>query len=234
MPASPITNRLKSDNWDLHQIAERGGTPESMIKGTITRDGFAAYLAQSIHINRALDTALAQAVAQMPELGELVTDEQSFEPYFSEDLAYYETAEAESLKPGVTRFVEHINKHVDSPLHIFGLHYVRLGACNGNRFVARKLRQVFGIDHPTDGMKVHDPFGESQRQKWNAFKVGIDAMDLTDAQRDELFEGTRAAYLMTINIDHDEYKSAEDLLTANEKTLDRDAFEQGHSVHVPA
>ncbi len=234
MSVSPITNRLKSDNWDLHQIAERGGTPESMIKGTITRDGFASYLAQSIHINRALDKALAQAVEQMPELGAIVTEEQHFEPYFAEDLAYYATAEAETLKPGVARFVEHINEHADSPLHIFGLHYVRLGACNGNRFVARKLRQVFGIDHPTDGMKVHDPFGESQRGKWNAFKEGIDSLDLTDAQRDELFEGTRAAYLMTINIDHDEYKSAEDLLSANAKTLDREAFEQGHSVHVPA
>lgn len=234
MPASPITSRLKSDNWDLHQIAERGGTPESMIKGTISRDEFAAYLAQSIHINRALDHAMSRAVELMPELASIVTDEQCFEPFFSEDLAFYQTQEAQSLKPGITRFIEHINEHAESPLHIFGLHYVRLGACNGNRFVARKLRQVFGIDHPTDGMKAHDPFGESQREKWNAFKEGIDSMDLTDAQREELFEGTRAAYLMTINIDHDEYKSAEELLSANSETLDREAFEQGHSVHVPA
>jgi heme oxygenase len=233
MPQSThITQRLKSDNWDLHQIAERGGTPESMIKGTISREGFVGYLSQTIHIHRALDAALDQAIAEMPELAPLVSVEHRFEPYYAADLNYYQGSEAEQLNPGVARFVEHINAHADQPLHIFGLHYVRLGACNGNRFVARKLRQVFGIDHPSDGMKSHDPFGESQRNMWNAFKEALDQLPLDQNQQDALFDGTRAAYLLTINQDLEEFQSAEQLLAAHGKTLDREAFEQGHSVHV--
>lgn len=230
--ATNITQRLKSDNWDLHQIAERGGTPESMIKGTISREDFVGYLGQSIHVHRALDAALDRAVADMPELGELVNQEHRFEPFYEADLTYYSAAPAEELLPGVARFIEHINEHQDQPLHIFGLHYVRLGACNGNRFVARKLRSVFGIDHPSDGMMSHDPYGESQRGMWNTFKEGIDQLPLNQSQQDELFDGTRAAYLLTINLDLQEFKSAEQLLESHGKSLDREAFEQGHSVHV--
>jgi len=231
---TPITHRLKSDNWDLHQIAERGGTPEAMIKGTMTREGFAEYLGQSILIHRALDQALDKATEQMPELAKLVLIEQHFEPYFASDLSYYNASESTDPTPGTARFIEHINNHADQPLYIFGLHYVRLGACNGNRFVARKLRMVFGIDHPSDGMMSQDPFGDQQRSKWVTFKDRIDALDLNDAQRDELFNGTRAAYLMTINLDLQEYMDADQLLAAHGKSLDRDAFEQGHSVHVPS
>lgn len=229
---NPITPRLKNNNWDLHQIAERGGIPESMIKGTISREEFAGYLGQAIHINRALDAALTNAIDAMPELAELVNPEQSFEPYFAADLTYFETPEADTLRPGVQRFINHINDHANEPLHIFGLHYVRLGACNGNRFVARKLRQVFGITHPTDGMMSQDPFGQSQRDQWTTFKNGIDTLNLTDPQRDELFAGTRAAYVLTINLDLQDYASDEQLLAKHGKSLDREVFEQGHSVHV--
>lgn len=232
--ASPITHRLKNDNWDLHQIAERGGTPESMIKGTITREGFADYLSQSVHIHRALDVALFKAIVAMPELAPLVKESEFFDQHFSADLAYYNATPATDLLPGVARFVDHINTHADQPLHTFGLHYVRLGACNGNRFVARKLRSVFGITDPAAGMMSQDPFGEAQRTQWAEFKEGLDALDLNDAQRDELFDGTRAAYLLTINMDHDEFQSAEQLLKDHGKSLDREVFEQGHSVHVPA
>jgi len=40
--------------------------------------------------------------------------------------------------------------------------------------------------------------------------------------------------LLTINMDHEEFQSAEQLLKDHGKTLDREVFEQGHSVHVPA
>lgn len=237
MPTTePITARLKNDNWDLHQIAERGGTPSSMIKGTISRDEFAAATAQAALVHRALDAALSRVLESHSDLRAVVLEnEQAFTPWYSDDLAYFgvDIGSVES-SPGTARYIAHIEAHQDRPLHILGLHYVRFGATNGNRFVARQLRKVFAIESETDGMRALDPYGDDQRSIWTSFKERLDNLELTDAQRDELFAGTRAAYVLTINLDLAEPMSDTDLLEAHGKTLDRDAFERGHSVHVSA
>lgn len=228
----PITKRLKDDNWDLHQIAERGGTPSSMIKGTISREGYVSSLEQGWLVHEALDSAVRAARGAEPLVAEVVAEAHAFEPWYREDLAYFGGSTGAEPTPGTARFIAHIEAHKDDPMHILGLHYVRLGATNGNRFVARKLRQVFGMESATEGMMALDPFGEAQRGEWMKFKETLDALPLDGAQRDALFEGTRAAYVLTINLDLEDAMSADELLEAHGKTLDRDAFEKGHSVHV--
>ncbi|MEZ6163561.1 MAG: hypothetical protein R3B67_03915 [Phycisphaerales bacterium] len=57
-------------------------------------------------------------------------------------------------------------------------------------------------------------------------------MPFDASEQDSVFDGTRAAYLYAINLDLDQHHTAEQLLEKHGKSLDRDAFEQGHSVHV--
>ncbi|MCA9302898.1 MAG: biliverdin-producing heme oxygenase [Phycisphaerales bacterium] len=227
-----LTARLKNDNWDLHQIAERGPTPGALIKGTMPKPGYSDSLAQGLLIHRALDHATQGIKDKRPDLGALIKPDQAFAPYLEADLDFLGVDTAGiTATPGTQRFIDAIGARADDPCYLFGLHYVRLGACNGNRFVARKLRSVYGFSD-NQGTMFLDPFGEKQRSEWNAFKNGIDALDLSQDDQDRIFAGTRDAYLLTINLDHDEFQSAEALLAANAKTLDKDAFEQGHSVHV--
>jgi len=229
-----LTPRLKNDNWDLHQIAERGPTPGAMIKGTMPRDGYADALAQTLLLNRTLDEAVARICDTRPDLGALIKPDQAFVPYLVADLEFLGVDTSTiSAAPGTQRYIDAIESNANDPCYLFGLHYVRLGACNGNRFVARKLRSVYGFTD-AQGTRYLDPFGEKQRSEWNAFKTGIDALDLTQDDQDRIFAGTRDAYLLTINLDHDEFQSAEALLETHGKTLDKKAFEEGHSVHVPA
>ena len=115
---------------------------------------------------------------------------------------------------------------------MLGLHYVPLRACNGNYLVARVVRKAYRLDDPQDGTRYLDPFGQTQRKKWLAFKSGLDAMELTLDQQGEVFAGTRAAYVLAINLDLPEYQSDEQLLAMHEKSLDQKAFVEGHSVHV--
>ena len=229
-----LTKRLKDDNWALHQIAERQETPGSLIKGTMPKDGYLVMLEQQLLINRALDAALLPAIKADPRVGELVLSEQMLTPYIEEDLAFFgvDTSSIEPTK-GTQRYIDHIEEHKDEPLHLLGLHYVRLGACNGNRFVARVVRKAYGLG-VTEGTRYLDPFVEKQRAGWVEFKAALDAMPFNEAEQDTVFAGTRAAYLYAINLDLDEHHSAEQLLEKHGKTLDRDAFEQGHSVHVSA
>ncbi len=229
----PITTRLKDDNWALHQIAERQDTPGSLIKGTMPKDGYLAMLAQQYLVNKAFDQALREIIPQHQAIGALILDEQLLTPYLLEDLAYFgvDPTNAQPL-PGTQRFIDHICAHKDRPLHLLGLHYVRLGACNGNAFVARVVRKAYALDDPHKGTRYLDPFGPAQRKKWLAFKARLDAMELTQDQQDEVFAGTRAAYVLAINLDLPEYQSDEALLAEHEQSLDQQAFTQGHSVHV--
>lgn len=228
-----LTTRLKDDNWALHQIAERQETPGSLIKGTMPKAGYIDMLAQQLLINQALDTALSSAIKLDPRVGELVLREQMLTPYIEEDLSFFgvdsDTIEA---TPGTNRFIAHIEEHAEHPLHLLGLHYVRLGACNGNRFVARVVRKAYTLGE-SDGTRYLDPFGDTQRTSWVEFKAALDAMPFDRTEQDQVFEGTRAAYLYAINLDLPEHLSAEQLLEKHEKTLDKKAFEDGHSVHVP-
>lgn len=229
-----LTNRLKDDNWALHQIAERQETPGSLIKGTMPKEGYIGMLEQQLLINTTLDATLRDAVKADPRVSELVLEEQMLSPYIAEDLAFFgiETGSIDPT-PGTTRFIEHIESSRDNPLHLLGLHYVRLGACNGNRFVARVVRKAYGLGE-TEGTRYLDPFGEKQRTGWVEFKAALDAMPFDASEQDRVFEGTRAAYLYAINMDHPEHHSAEQLLEMHAKTLDKKAFEEGHSVHVPS
>ena len=228
-----LTTRLKDDNWALHQIAERQETPGSLIKGTMPKAGYLAMIGQQYLVNSAFDHALLQAMAANPILKDLIDEEQLLTQYLVEDMHFFEIdPDSIEANPGTQRFIDHIEANGNNPLHLLGLHYVRLGACNGNTFVARVVRKAYQLDEPALGTRYLDPFGSTQRKKWLAFKAGIDSMDFDDAQRDEIFAGTRAAYVHAINLDLLEYKSAEQLLDEHGKNLDQQAFIEGHSVHV--
>ena len=227
-----ITTRLKNDNWALHQIAERQPTPGSLIKGTMPKADYLKVLAQQYLVNTALDHAL-QSHASDPFISPLFDENQLLTQYIVEDLHYFEQDPADAQPaPGTQRYIDHIEAHRDQPLHLLGLHYVRLGACNGNTFVARIVRKAFNLDDLTQGTRYLDPFGKSQRKQWTAFKAGIDELELDQARQDELFAGTRAAYVLSINLDLAEYKDAQTLLTEHGKDLDKAAFDEHHSVHV--
>jgi len=228
-----LTTRLKDDNWALHQIAERQDTPGSLIKGTMPKEGYLEMLAQQYLVNEAFDRALQAVLPEHPQIAELILEEQLLTQYLVEDLHYFEMEPSRAVPtPGTLRFIDHINTHQDQPLHLLGLHYVRLGACNGNTFVARVVRKMYNLPDIVQGTRYLDPFGDTQRKKWLAFKSGLDALPLDQSQQDAVFAGTRAAYVNAINLDLAEHQSDEQLLALNAKTLDQKAFAEGHSVHV--
>ncbi len=231
--ARPLTVRLKDDNWKLHQIAERAEGPAAMIKGKMPRDGYAGLLAQQWLMSRALDTALKPHLEARPDLAGFVLSEQFLTPYIEEDLTYFGVCPAH-VRPesGTQRYIDDIAARRDDALHLLGLHYVRLGACNGNRYVARSVRKT--LDLPAcEGTRYLDPFGEAQREKWYAFKGALDALPLTPDEADRVFGGTEAAYLHAICHGLDRHRTKDELLAHHGATLDKDAFERGHSVHVP-
>lgn len=235
MPTRPLTTRLKDDNWKLHQIAEKTEGPGSLIKGRMPQEGYIAHLAQQWIMSRALDGALRPVLAARTDLAAFVLPGQMLTPYIEEDLTHFGVCPAH-VRPaaGSQRYADHVAAHADDAMHLLGLHYVRLGACNGNRFVAKVVRKVYQLPESGEGTRYLDPFGEAQRDQWYAFKNALDALDLTSLEKDRVFGGTRAAYEHAICHDLPEHVSGDELIARHAASLDKEAFEQGHSVHVPA
>ncbi|MEQ8769197.1 MAG: biliverdin-producing heme oxygenase [Phycisphaerales bacterium] len=228
--ARPLTQRCKDDNWDLHQIAERNDGLALILKGKLDQERYVEILEQAWVGAVALDEAVDAAIIERPELGAVVLPEQRFAPYAAADLSYFgrDTADIEP-RPGTTRFVEHVRAMSADPLYILGLHYVRLGACNGNRFVAMKARQHYGLTE--GGLAFLDPFGEHQRHGWIAFKQALDGLELDDDEQDRVFAGVRAMYEYMINMANDDrHVPAAELLEQHGDSLDQDAFAKSHEV----
>lgn len=202
----PITQRLKEDNWDLHERAEHDRVPQAMVKGEISREGYVELLKQMWVVNRALDAALVEARAGTPIISDLVSDRQLQEPYLRADLEHYgvdvETIETTDAARVMLGHVERLAS--DDPHALFGLHYVREGANNGNRFVAMKLKKAWGVElECTDGFRYLDPYGKDQRSLWDDWKARLADYPLTEPEKDSVFAGARSMFERIIALHKD-------------------------------
>ncbi len=191
----PITQRLKEDNWDLHELAEHDRVPQAMVKGEMTRQGYVELLKQLWVVNRGLDAALVAARATTPVIADLVSDRQLQEQYLRADLEHFgvdlESIEASDAARAMLGHVETLSR---TDAHaLFGLHYVREGANNGNKFVAMKLRKAWGAEGES-GFRYLDPYGKDQRPLWDAWKARLADYPLTEPEKDSVFIGARSMF----------------------------------------
>lgn len=200
----PLGQRLKEDNWDLHQIAEHDTLPQHLVKGTIPREIYKELLGQMWLVSRSLDSAIVAVRDSVPVLKELVADIQLQTPYLEEDLAFWGVDTASlSPKPGTAGLIAEIEKsQAEAPIRLFGLHYVREGANNGNKYVAMKIRGAWGVEDKA-GFRYLDPYGDQQRPLWDSFKTRLDAIELTEAEKTEIVAASRSMFEHIIEIHKD-------------------------------
>jgi len=180
----PLTQRLKEDNWDLHQLAEKDALPAHMVQGTLPKDDYVRMLGQMYCANRVLDQRIRERRPDVPMLRDLIADRQFQEPYLEADLKHWGAdPAAQTPLPETQELVDLIDDYAtNDPLKLFGLHYVREGANNGNKYVAMKLKKAWKIEGP-EGFSYLDPYGEGQRPLWERFKRNIDKVDLNEEEK---------------------------------------------------
>ena len=190
-------------------------------------------LAQHLLFHRALDEAVRSVRDTVPIVRELIEDDMLPAGQIEDDLRYFEyDIESIVAEPGTARLVEHIERTArENPTAVFGLHYVREGAHNGNRFVSMKVRKTFGLPETGEGTRYLDPYGANQRKKWEGFKGRIDEFELTQAEQDAVFNGARSMFEYMINLSKPEHIPASQLLAdAVEKgILDKAKFDADHA-----
>ncbi len=191
-PATGVMARLKTETWPQHQAAETSDFQRRLAKGEVDVEGYGQWLGQMLLVHRALETRLRDAAARDPRIARVVTEEQYQEPYLLADLQHFGVdTKALTPLPGTRGLIDRLASA--SPLEILGMHYVLEGSNNGNRFIVRAVRKALDLSEG-HGDRYLDPYGESQREKWAAFKREMDAATWSAGEADALVAAAKAMF----------------------------------------
>jgi len=187
-------DRLKTETGSHHRHAETRLLQKAMAAGTLDRVTYRRYLAQLLHVHRALDGWLAGVDAQGSVLGTLDHNHHVHVEHLESDIAFLGVTDQESAAlPATTRFIERMHARVTAePLLALGVWYVLEGSMNGNRFIARVLRAAYGGNEA--GLSYLDPYGERQREIWTDFRARANEIDVPDGIISSLVETAQCTF----------------------------------------
>lgn len=189
-----IMTRLRQETSDLHSHAESRTLQRQIAKGEVERSTFAAYLGQLYLVHSALERALEGARGSHPAIAALATADRMRVPDLERDLDFYGVEPDDvSAADATRRFLSLIDAAGSSdPSALLGAFYVLEGSTNGGRFLARTLRERWGIDDA--GVAYLDPYGERQQDTWAAFKREMDAAEFEPEREDAIVDMARRTF----------------------------------------
>lgn len=198
-PRSPLTQELKEQTRQQHDDAEHHGLHAVMFGSRGVEAARAAYvgtLQQHLHIQIAFERELRRLAVESPVFAAVVRDEQYHLAALREDLHVFGAADVNAT-PGTQRFVayiEHAARH--NPLALLGVFYVFEGSTNGGTMIAMRVRELLGLEG-NEGTRFINPHGSQVRPIWMKWKASVDALTLTDAERDTAIAGAQEAFRLS-------------------------------------
>lgn len=82
---------------------------------------------------------------------------------------------------------------LDSPEKIFGALYVIEGSTLGGQFIARHLKEKFGLDE-SNGVAFFTAYGKDTGKMWNAFREAITAFAGHSANHEEIIRSANQTF----------------------------------------
>jgi len=203
MGEATIMDRLKEETWPLHQQAERGDLEQDLMKGKLPQDVYRDHLGQRYLIHKALEARLRDVREQDARIKAVVEDYQFQENRVAQDLEFFggNASEAKAL-PSTEKLLAAIA--AADPLSLLGFQYVFEGSNNGARFIAKALRGAWRLQGE-DGTRYLDPYGESQREKWAAFKDTMNQQQFSREEGDRVVEAAKATFQQMIEVETELY-----------------------------
>ncbi len=191
---SGVMDRLKLATADHHARAEGKDLQRALVRGQVSRERFAAFLAQMLVVHRALERAIDAAAAREPRV-RVIPPEQRHSVRIEQDLRFFGLDAGTVRAMPATETLAHTiaAKTAASPMAVLGLHYVLEGSMNGNRYIAMALRKGLGLA-PGEGDRYLDPYGEQQRAKWLAFRSAVDALAWSEFEVAAAIDAARAMF----------------------------------------
>jgi heme oxygenase len=150
------------------------GFQRRMVSGSLPIRAYAAWLEQMLLVYRALESGLREG-SLPPAHAALLTDDRRRTPQLENDLRDLGVvSDSVAGVPATEAFVIRLRDwaRAGSP-ELLGVLYVLEGSTNGSRFIARVLRNSYGMD--SAGLTFLDPYGSRQPECWRTFKRELNA-----------------------------------------------------------
>ena len=189
-----IMGRLKAETAELHGRAESRPLQKRLVKGELSRDHYAAWLAQMYLVHRALEERIRDCADRHPAFAAVVRDRHQRAGHLEADLLHLggDAAAAEPL-PATSRLVEAIETAAArTPVALLGMLYVLEGSTNGSKFIAAALRRAYGLEHA--GVSYLDPYGDRQKANWGEFKHDMDSTSFSEPESHAIIEAAKAIF----------------------------------------
>lgn len=183
-----IMDVLKARTAEQHRRAEQSPFMRGLVSGQVTRERYARWLGQMMHVHAALESEIVAHRAGEPRLA-VASDEQFGAQRLRADLVALGVDPA-SVKPlaGATVLAERVRAvAAECPVALLGFHYVLEGSKNGNTYIAKALRRTLGLA-PGAGDSYLDPYGDQQRARWAAFREAMGGQDYSDTDAAAVLE----------------------------------------------
>lgn len=191
---------LKEGTQELHDQAESGDFQTRMISGDIIRAEFGQFLGQMRLVHEVLDPALSHAAEQDQRVTQIFDESHLRLPRIEADLADLDISLEQQPLPATQTFIDFIQSTATaSPVSLIGALYVKEGATNGNKFVAKRLRESLNLKEG-EAMRYHDPHGKDQRRKWNRFKELLNELGLSSDEEVACVKVAQETFRMVMNI----------------------------------
>ncbi|MCH2134653.1 MAG: ATP-binding cassette domain-containing protein [Phycisphaerales bacterium] len=198
--ATGFHRKLKEGTQALHDQAESGSFQVRMVNGELARVEFGCFLGQMRHIHATLDPALQSAAQQDERVAQIFNESHLRLGRVDQDLIDLDCHEVGESLPATSHFTGYITERLETnPVSLIGVLYVKEGATNGNKFIAKKLRETMGLE-PDKAMGYLDPHGKDQRRCWNAFKETLNELELTDAEQEECVQVAQETFRMVMTV----------------------------------
>lgn len=191
IPSAPTTlaDALREQTKAAHTRAERHPQQGRLVKGESSRQEYAAWLGQMLHLWRALDRALVAKAGSDPRVAAMVRPHHTHAPRLEDDLDFL-GVKADDFPPlGATKaFVDHIDAARDAKgPALLGIWYVLEGSANGGQYIAKAVAKSLNIPGPR-GLSSLDPHGSAQRERWQIWRTDLNGQPWDESEHRAIIE----------------------------------------------
>jgi heme oxygenase len=193
--STPIMIRLRTETRPDHDAVESVGYQAALVEGRLPRAAYVASLGQLLHIHQRLEDALVRHADDCPPIASVVQPHQFQVGNLRADLEHFGVTDmnADPL-PATATFVSEIDAIAsDRPVALLGPQYVLEGSKNGGKFLASRVRAMYELEG-RDGTRYLDPYGEAQRDRWNAFRDAMNTLALPESDDVAVIDASRLTF----------------------------------------